>query len=48
MCGVPEWREVAIAVPPSGCFPYTEDLVNLRLMEERDGGVELECSKDVL
>jgi hypothetical protein len=48
MCWISEWGEVATAVPPSGCFPYTEGLVNLRLLEKRDGGVELESSKDAL
>jgi len=27
MCGFLGWVEVASVVPPSGCFPYTEDLV---------------------
>ncbi len=39
---------MATAVPPSRCFPYTEDSVNLQLMEKRDGRVELEISKDAL
>jgi len=46
MCGVPKWGEVSSASPPGGCFPYTEDLVYLRLMEKRDSGVELEHSKN--
>jgi len=33
MSGGAGWGEVASAGPPGGCFPYTEDLIYLRLME---------------
>jgi len=47
MCGVPEWGKIASAGPLGGCFPYTKDLVYLRLLEKRDSGVELEYSKNI-
>ena len=47
MCGVSEWGKMASASLPSGCFPYTKDLVYLRLLEKIDGGVELEYSKNI-
>ncbi len=46
MCGVPRRWEVSSAGPPSGCFPKTEDLVQLWLVQQRDGRVELEKAKD--
>ena len=42
MCGFPGWGKVASAVSPSGCFPWTEDLVYLLLLEQKDARVELE------
>ena len=33
MCGGPECGEVARAGLPGGCFPYTEDLVYLHMLE---------------
>ena len=43
---VPEWGKMARASPLGECFPYTENLVYLRLLEKRDGGVELKYSKN--
>ena len=48
MRGGPGLGEVASAGPSDGCFPYTEDLVYLRLLEERNGGVKLEYFKYTL
>ncbi len=45
MCGDPRWGEVVRAGPPGGGFPKTEDLVYLRLLELRNGGVDLEYFK---
>ena len=42
MCGSLGWGEVVRAGPFGGGFPETKDLVYLRLLEKRNGWVQLE------